>query len=510
MATVPLPSRVRPKPKPAGPSALVIFGAAGDLTRRLLMPSLYNLADEGLLPDTFAIVGFARTDVDESALRDQFRESIRESVDPPVDEARLEWLVSRFSYLRSDFSDAGGWDRLASTLKEADRTKGAAGNYLYYLAVGPEQFLDVCERLGERGLLDESAGAFRRIIVEKPFGRDVESARALNARLRELMNERQIYRIDHYLGKETVQNILVFRFGNGIFEPVWNRRYIDHVQITVAETVGVETRGAYYDQTGALRDMVPNHLFQLLTFTAMEPPSSLSATALHNEQAKVLDAVEPLVASHCGKRTIRAQYAPGRLDGRSVPGYRQEPRVTPSSATETYAAFKMSVDNWRWAGVPFYLRTGKRLATKKSEVVIQFRDAPLALFRQASVELPSAANRLVLSIQPDESIALELAAKVPGPSIVISPVHMRFEYDDYFGMDRHTGYETLLYDALTGDRSLFKRSDMIDRGWEIVQPILDAWRGSECELAMYPAGSDGPREADELMARDGRAWRPLR
>lgn len=507
MATVPVTSRTRIKPEQAGPSALVIFGAAGDLTRRLLMPSLYNLAVEGLLPDAFAVMGFARTDIDEQTLRDQFRESIRESVDPPVDDEKVEWLVSRFSYLRADFSDSAGWDRLASALKEVDR---ANGNYLYYLAVAPEQFLEVCERLGERGLLDESSGGFRRVVIEKPFGRDVESARALNARLRELMNERQIYRIDHYLGKETVQNILVFRFGNGIFEPIWNRRYIDHVQITVAETVGVETRGSYYDQTGALRDMVPNHLFQLLTFTAMEPPSSLSATALHNEQVKVLDAVEPLLAAECGRRTLRAQYDTGQIDGHRTPGYRNEPRVSPSSRTETYAAFKIAVDNWRWAGVPFYLRTGKRLTTKKSEVVIQFRDAPLALFRQASVELPSAANCLVLSIQPDESIALEVAAKVPGPSIVISPVHMRFEYEDYFGMDRHTGYETLLYDALIGDRSLFKRSDMIDRGWEIVQPILDAWKGQACPLAQYPAGSDGPREADELMARDGRAWRPLK
>ncbi|MFN2445035.1 MAG: glucose-6-phosphate dehydrogenase [Vicinamibacterales bacterium] len=488
----------------------MIFGAGGDLTRRLLMPSLYNLDEDRLLPEQFAVVGFARTEVEEQTLREDFRRSIRESVDPPVDETRLEWLLSRFSYIRADFGEPSGWNQLVAKLGELDREARTAGNCLFHLATGPDQFLEVCERLAERGLLKEASGGFRRIVVEKPFGRDVESAHALNERLRELMNERQIYRIDHYLGKETVQNILVFRFGNGIFEPVWNRRYIDHVQITVAETLGVETRGAYYDQTGALRDMVPNHLFQLLTFTAMEPPSSFSATALHNEQVKVLDAVEPLTANDCGTTTLRARYEAGMMDEQAVQGYREEPRVSPSSATETYAAFRLSVDNWRWAGVPFYLRTGKRLAAKRSEVVIQFRDPPLALFRHASVELPVAANRLVLSIQPEESISLELAAKMPGPSIVIEPVHMRFKYADYFGIDRQTGYETLLYDAMTGDRTLFKRSDMIDRGWAIVQPILDAWQAGACGLATYRAGTDGPREADELMRRDGRAWRTLR
>jgi glucose-6-phosphate 1-dehydrogenase len=504
------PEATRLRPAPAGPCALVIFGAAGDLTRRLLMPSLYNLAEDRLLPEEFAVIGFARTEVEENALRDEFRKSIHQSVDPPVDEDRVEWLLSRFAYICSDFADRNGWDRLATALGDVDRQFGTAGNYLFYLATGPGQFLEVCERLAERKLFDESSGAFRRVVVEKPFGHDLESARALNQRLRELMNERQIYRIDHYLGKETVQNILVFRFGNGIFEPVWNRRYIDHVQIAVAETVGVENRGAYYDETGALRDMVPNHLFQLLTFTAMEPPSSFSATALHNEQVKVLDAVEPLSAEACGRTTLRAQYGPGKIGDQIVPGYRQEPRVSPSSTTQTYAAFKLSVGTWRLAGVPFYLRTGKRLATKKTEVVIQFRNPPLALFRHASVELPAAANRLVLSIQPEESISLEVAAKAPGPAIVVSPVYMRFEYEDYFAVERHTGYETLLYDAMVGDRALFKRSDMIERGWAIVQPILDAWTGGSCDLATYSAGSEGPQEAEDLIARDGRTWRPLR
>jgi glucose-6-phosphate 1-dehydrogenase len=492
----------------AGPCALVIFGAAGDLTRRLLMPSLYNLAEDGLLPEAFAIVGVARTDVSLEELREQFRTSIRASEEGRVDEARLEWLMSRVSYVRTDFADADGWDRLATGLADIESTAGTRGNCLYYLATAPEQFLLVCERLAERALLQQDSSVWRRVIVEKPFGHDLASARELNARLRALTDERQIYRIDHYLGKETVQNILVFRFGNGIFEPVWNRRYIDHVQITVAEMVGVEGRGAYYDQTGALRDMVPNHLFQLLSFTAMEPPSSFSATALHNEQLKVLESVDPLRREDCGVTTLRAQYTSGAIGGVAVSAYRDEPRVGLDSSTETYAALRLSVDNWRWAGVPFYLRTGKRLAVKTSEVVIQFRHAPLLLFRHASVELPSA-NRLILSIQPDESISLELVAKVPGPRVIVSPVHMRFEYEDYFGLDRHTGYETLLYDAMTGDRTLFKRSDIIEAGWAIVQPILDAWAQNTCDLAVYPAGSDGPREAESLIGPDGRAWRGL-
>jgi glucose-6-phosphate 1-dehydrogenase len=497
-----------PRSEPAGPCALVIFGAGGDLTRRLLMPSLYNLAQEHLLPQAFGIVGFARTDVSVEALRDEFRKSIREAEEDRVDKARLEWLMSRFDYVCGDFGDGAAWDRLAKRLEEMSSREGSSGNALYYLATAPEQFLDVCERLAERRLLTQSGDTWRRVVVEKPFGHDLASARELNQRLRGLMDEKQIYRIDHYLGKETVQNILVFRFGNGIFEPVWNRRYIDHVQITVAETLGVEGRGGYYDRTGALRDMVPNHLFQLMTFTAMEPPSSFSPTALHNEQQKVLESVEPLRGEDCGITTLRAQYTAGKVGDESVPAYRDEPRVTSGTTTETYAAFRVLVDNWRWADVPFYLRTGKRLAVKKSEVVIQFRHAPLALFRHASVELPSA-NRLVLSIQPDESISLELAAKVPGPEITVSPVHMRFEYEDYFGLDRHTGYETLLYDAMVGDRSLFKRSDIIEAGWAIVQPILEAWAENACSLATYQAGSEGPRESDELIGKDGKSWRPL-
>ncbi len=330
----------------------------------------------------------------------------------------------------------------------------------------------------------------------------------LNRRLTEVAEEGQIYRIDHYLGKETVQNILVLRFANGIFEPVWNRRYIDHVQITVAETVGVETRGGYYDHTGALRDMVPNHLMQLLTLTAMEPLSTFSPPALHNEQMKVLEAIPPLGARDCGLCTVRAQYQAGGVSGAPVPGYRQESRIAPDSRTETYVAMKLSVDNWRWAGVPFYLRTGKRLARRRTEVAIQFRKPPLTLFRNASLKLPQA-NRLVVEIQPEESIALEFEAKVPGPSVTVQPVAMRFCYRDYFGRKARTGYETLLYDAMIGDASLFKRGDVIEASWGVIEPVLKAWEQSSADLSFYDAGSDGPEAASEMVRRDGREWRPL-
>jgi glucose-6-phosphate 1-dehydrogenase len=379
-----------------------------------------------------------------------------------------------------------------------DGAHGTGRNCLFYLATAPEFFLEIAQRLGRAGMLNETGGRWRRLVVEKPFGRDLDSARQLNRDLTQVAEEAQIFRIDHYLGKETVQNILVLRFANGIFEPVWNRRYVEHVQISVAETVGVENRGGYYDHTGALRDMVPNHLLQLLTLTAMEPPSSFSPAALHNEQVKVLESIPPLGKRDCGLCTVRAQYQ----------SYREEPRVAPDSSTETYTALKLAVDNWRWAGVPFYLRTGKRLATRRTEVVIQFRKAPLTLFRNAAVALPSA-NRLWIRIQPEESISLEFDAKQPGPSVTVRPVQMRFCYRDYFGLGGRTGYETLLYDAMIGDASLFKRGDVIEAGWAVVEPVLQAWEHPLAPLAFYPAGSEGPLEAAELLKRDGYEWTPL-
>jgi len=464
---------------PADPCTLVIFGASGDLTKRLLLPSLVNLAEDGLLPAEFSVIGFAR------------------SATPPEAHG-----LADFDYISGDFANEAAWDRLVASLAERPTR-----NCLFYLAVGPEQFLNVAERLASRGLLEERGG-WRRVVVEKPFGTDLASARVLNHRLQAIMREEQVYRIDHYLGKETVQNILVFRFGNGIFEPIWNRRYIDHIQISVAETLGVEMRGGYYDQAGALRDMVPNHLFQILTLTAMEPVSALGAQALHNEQIKVLQAIEPLTPDDAGLTTVRAQYEQGQIDGIRVRGYREEPRVNPRSSTETYAAFKLSLDNWRWAGVPFYLRTGKRLAAKKSEVVIEFKQPPLALFRQASMRPPEP-NQLIIAIQPDETIKLRMSAKVPGPDLTASPVEMRFNYEDHFGVEQKTGYETLLYDVMTGDRSLYKHADVIEAGWAVVDQIVRGWSEGRCGLTRYAAGSQGPAAADAMLARDGRRWRAV-
>jgi len=491
--------------QPSDPCTVVIFGASGDLTRRLLLPSLGNLSEEGLLPDQFAIVGVGRSGTADE-LRGKWREAVTEAEGGTLDEAAFERVMRHFLYVQADFEDDGAWQRVAAAVAESGTAIGSK-NTLFYLAIAPEQFLPVCQRLAGCGLLTEDGG-WRRVVVEKPFGTDYASARELNRGLTSVMREDQIYRIDHYLGKETVQNIMVFRFGNGIFEPIWNRRYVDHVQITVAESLGVELRGGYYDQTGALRDMVPNHLFQILTLTAMEPPSSLDAHSLHNEQVKVLEAIEPLSMAESAKNTVRAQYEAGVLADKAVPAYRAEPKVNPGSLTETYAAFRIAVDNWRWAGVPFYLRTGKRLKRKKSEVVIQFRQPPLALFREASMAAPEP-NQLVISIQPEETIKLNFSAKVPGPDVTTSPVNMKFTYGDHFGAEHHTGYETLLYDAMTGDRSLYKRADMIEAGWAVVDAILSGWREDGSDLARYTAGSQGPYAADQLLAREGRKWRPL-
>ena len=494
------------KPERAGPCVLVIFGAGGDLAKRLLFPAIYNLACEDLLPREFAVIGFARAAVSEAEFQLRLRNDLTQSATKkPADSTVIDSLVSRLSYVCSDFTDPAGYQRLASKLRELDQAHGTRGNYLFYLATGPEFFLEVTGNLSRAGLLDESGGYWRRIVIEKPFGRDLPSARQLNSELAKVAAEKQIYRIDHYLGKETVQNILVFRFANGIFEPIWNRLHIDHVQITVAETLGVERRGGYYDHFGALRDMVPSHLLQLLSFTAMDPPNSFSPVALHNEQMKVLEAVHPL---HGGPDAIRGQYDTGAANGQPLPAYRQEPRVSPDSRTETYTALRLGIDTWRWAGVPFYLRTGKRLAARRTEVVIQFKRASLSLFQSASVKLPEA-NQLLIQVQPTESIELEFAAKVPGPAVRVAPVAMQFCYRDYFALENRTGYETLLYDAMIGDASLFKRGDMLEAGWNVVQPVLQAWEQDGNDLHSYPSGSEGPEAAQALLLRDGRQWRPL-
>jgi glucose-6-phosphate 1-dehydrogenase len=496
-------------PKPADPCTLVIFGGAGDLTRRLLTPALYNLRRSGLLPEKFAIVGVARADMNDEAFRKDLSDGLDHFARRDIDEADRLWLTSRASYLRSDFDDADGYERLKQKLAAMARENGTGQNCLFYLATPAQAFETIIEHLGAAGLAKAGDGFWRRVIIEKPFGFDLPSARALNAKILAVLSEDQIYRIDHYLGKETVQNILVFRFANGIFEPLWNRDHIDHVQITVSETVGVETRGKFYDATGALRDMVPNHLCQLLSLTAMEPPARFDADALRTEKAKVLEAVQHYTPEEVGANVVRAQYGAGRIGDALVEAYRGAPNVSPTSTTETYVAIKLKIDNWRWAGVPFYLRTGKALAKRQTEVAIQFKQAPFALFRDTPVDRLTQ-NDLIIHIQPDEGVTLRFSAKQPGPDVHMGGVEMKFNYGDYFKATPNTGYETLIYDCMKGDATLFQRADNIEAGWRIVQPILDAWRAAgDADLPSYPAGSSGPGEADALLDRDGKHWRRI-
>jgi glucose-6-phosphate 1-dehydrogenase len=486
---------------------MVIFGASGDLTKRKLLPALYNLAKRNLLPKEFALVGCATQDFSEDDYRKRVRSDIHEFAGAPENCPFCDWLIERLYYLSGDFADKGCYERLKPLLAEVDQKHGTAGNYFYYLATTPSLFGEVVSQLGAAGLTEESNGRWRRVVIEKPFGRDLESARALNREIRKVLAEDQIYRIDHYLGKETVQNILVFRFSNGIFEPIWNRRYIDHVQITVAETLGVERRGGYYDQAGALRDMVPNHVMQLVTLTAMEPPISFHADAVRDEQAKILHAIQTPSPEDVLVRSVRGQYGEGLLDGAPVPAYRSEPNVAADSQTETFVALKLSIDNWRWADVPFYVRTGKRLSKRVTEIAIQFRRAPFVLFRKTPVERLGN-NLLVLHIQPDEGISLSFGAKIPGPILDVGAVNMDFRYTDYFGSEASTGYERLLYDCMTGDATLFQRADMVEAGWGVVQPMLDVWKAlPPRNFPNYKAGSWGPKEADDLLARDHRQWR---
>jgi glucose-6-phosphate 1-dehydrogenase len=502
------PQKAPPAP-PAPPCALVIFGATGDLTKRKLFPALYNLAVGGLLPKEFAIVGVSRVDTSQDALRERLEEDLHEFAGAPVNAEIADRLLKSFYYICGEFNDPATFTKLRDLLGKVDQDNGTNGCYLFYLAVPPDLFADVVHRLGDVGLAKEEEGHWRRVIIEKPFGRDLESARELNRRIREVLHERQIYRIDHYLGKETVQNIMAFRFANGIFEPIWNRRYIDHVQITVAETVGVEQRGNYYETAGALRDMVQNHMFQLLAFTAMEPPISFAADVVRDERVKVLYAIRPLSPEDVLHQTVRGQYGEGVVDGHTEPAYRAEKNVSPTSNVETYAALKLYIDNWRWADVPFYLRTGKHLPSRITEIAIQFKRAPFQLFRGTGVERLSA-NVLILEIQPDEGISLQFQAKIPGPDVALGKVKMHFEYHDYFGTQPSTGYETLLYDCMTGDSTLFHRSDMVEAGWAVVAPILDVWQAlTPRNFPNYAANTWGPQEADELIEREGRKWRVL-
>lgn len=499
--------------QPAGPCALVIFGAAGDLTKRLVVPALYNLACAQLLPKEFAIIGFDladHTDEDWSNSLVGMVEQFANSDDSMPNFKRDAWdfLASRMSYMKGDLTKPESYEQLKSRLKEADNARHTGGNYLFYLAVADRFFGTAVEQLGKSCLSCETPDHWRRIVVEKPFGHDLQSAQDLDRRILAVVRERQVYRIDHFLGKETVQNLTMFRFANGLFEPLWSRDRIDHVQITVAETVGVEKRGRFYESTGALRDMIPNHGFQLVAMTAMEAPNSFEANAVRAEKAKVIEAVRVCDDNaHCG--VVRGQYSAGRIGDEEVPGYRQEPDVAPDSPVETYVALKLLVDNWRWSGVPFYIRTGKRLARKKTQIAIKFKDVPCALVRSEHIKGP-APNWLLIRIQPDEGIAFEFGAKIPGPTMQIGDVRMDFKYRDYFGTAPSTGYETLLYDVMIGDPTLFQRADNIEAGWSVVQPVLDNWaKNGPNDLQFYAAGSQGPTAADELLARDGRAWRPI-
>jgi glucose-6-phosphate 1-dehydrogenase len=500
---------MKPQAQPAEPCVLVIFGAAGDLTKRLLVPALHNLRKARLLPEEFAVIGIARTNKDNETFRRELGASLREFDGGKAGDEDWDWLAQRMSYLPGEFDDPEVYTKLSQLLMKTDQTHRTGGNYLFYLATPPQVFATVVQRLGDAGLVREKEGHWRRVIVEKPFGTDLLSAQELNQNLLAVLSESQIYRIDHYLGKETVQNIMVFRFANGIFEPLWNRNHIDHVQITVAETVGVELRGKSYEGMGALRDMVPSHLFQLLTLIAMEPPTCFAADAVRSEKVKVLDAVHQFGLVDARSNVVRGQYGGGTVDGKSVAAYRRAPNVAPASTTETYVAMKLMIDNWRWAGVPVYLRTGKALAKRRTEVVIQFKQAPFALFRDTPIDRLTP-NDLILHIQPEEGVTLRFGAKVPGPSVHMGGVEMNFDYQDYFHVAPSTGYETLIYDCMCGDATLFKRADDIEASWRIVQPVLDAWReDNAAELAIYPAGGVGPNESETLLSRDGRHWRPL-
>ncbi|OGL46705.1 MAG: glucose-6-phosphate dehydrogenase, partial [Candidatus Schekmanbacteria bacterium RBG_13_48_7] len=471
------------------------------------IPALHNLANNNLLSKDFAVVGISRSKMSNEEFREKIKQELQQYAISEIDPVFWDWFASRLYYTNGDFNDFQAYTELKKVLLQVDKDHGTNGNYLCYLATAPEYFSEIVKQLGVSGLTDELNGQWRRVIIEKPFGHDLDSARQLNQNLRSVLKEKQIYRIDHYLGKETVQNILVFRFSNGIFEPIWNRRYIDHIQITVAEKLGIEQRGGYYEKAGALRDMVPNHIFQLITLTAMEPPISFDADAVRDEQTKILRAIAPISPEEVLNRSVRGQYGEGSYNGESVPGYRSEPDVSPKSITETFVAIKLFIDNWRWAGIPFYLRTGKRLPNRVTEIAIQFKRAPFVLFRKTGVEKLTS-NTLVLRIQPDEGISLSFDAKIPGPIVNLGTVNMDFEYEDYFGSMPSTGYERLLYDCMLADATLFQRADMVEAGWNIVEPILDVWNSLKPRnFPNYKAGTWGPNEAHDMLRKDGREWR---
>jgi glucose-6-phosphate 1-dehydrogenase len=490
--------------KPAPPCTLVIFGAGGDLTKRLLMPALYNLSGSGLLDPDFKIIGLDRTPQDtgkwQAALTETMqsftKDKTAEFYTPKIDDATWGRVTGGMTYIAADFSKP-------ETFQQLEQQLGESRSAIFYLAVSARFFGPIVDQLGQGGLLKQENDRFRRVVIEKPFGNDLPSAKALNAEILKQADENQLYRIDHFLGKETIQSIMAVRFANGLFEPTWRREYIDHVQITVSETIGVEMRGAFYEPTGCLRDMVPNHLFQLLCMTGMEPPNSFDAEDVRTEKAKLVEGVHPVLITD----VVRGQYTAGTEFDQPVIGYRQEPNVDPNSRTETYVAARLNIENWRWAGVPFYLRTGKRLANRRTEIAIFFKPAPYTIFRDTPVD-KLAPNVVKLMIDPEEGITTQFSAKVPGPVMKLGKVDTSFLYKDFFDEKPNVGYETLLYDCMMGDATLFQRADNIEAAWAVVQPALDAWsQGGDPE--MYPAGSQGPTAADELLTRDGRHWLPL-
>jgi len=496
------------KKRKPDPCSFVIFGATGDLTHRLVIPALYNLAAGDLLPEKFCVVGVARKGMSSDDMRESLLKGLKQYKTRPIEDAIVKRLLECVTSIEADPKDPASFDAMAERLHRLETNRATGGNRLFYLATPPAAFAPIAKQLGRTGMLKED-GAWRRLVVEKPFGTDLASAKALNGELLKLMDEHQIYRIDHYLGKETVQNILVLRFANGMFEPIWNRDHIDHVQITVSEKIGVGHRGSFYDATGALRDMVPNHLFQLLSLVAMEPPVRFNAHAVRTEKAEVLAAIQAESEEEALKNSVRGQYQAGKSGDVEISDYRRTEQVKPESTTETYAALKLTIDNWRWAGVPFYLRTGKALGTKRTEVAIKFKQAPFAMFRDTPVDKLSQ-NYLVIAVEPNEGITLQFNTKVPGPTINIDGVEMKFRYKDYFQAEPTTGYETLIYDCMIGDNILFQRADSVEAGWQAVQPFLDAWKKAGAKgLEPYKAGNEGPSAAEELLKRDGRTWRKL-
>ena len=494
------------------PCTVVIFGATGDLAHRKLIPSLYNLALDHLLPHGFAIAGFARQDKGHEDFRADMRQAVNTfSRSGPVQEQMWNGFAEGLFFQQADFDDPECYKKLGQLLDKIDEERGTHGNRIFYLATPPTVIGKISSMLGQAGLVTPNATGERwtRIVVEKPFGRDLDSARHLNHDLLQVFHEEQIYRIDHYLGKETVQNILVFRFANGLFEPIWDRSYIDSVQITAAEDLGIDRRGGYYETAGALRDMIQSHVMQLLTLTAMEPPVALDANSVRDEKVKVLRAVERYQSDDIQRNVLRAQYGPGWVGGKEVQGYRSEDGVAPDSQTETFVAMKLYVDNWRWAGVPFYLRSGKRLPKRETEIAISFKRAPLALFQHLD-EDSLTPNVLAMRIQPDEGISLKIVAKVPGQGVQIEPVSMDFLYGSSFSRQSPEAYERLLHDVMVGDSTLFTRKDEVEAEWSIITPILESWQqGPPLDFPNYEAGTWGPESAKELMKCDGRSWRQV-